>query len=1451
MRKVKRYFSGIIALLLLVASIPMNVFGATTLAITKQPTSQTVVEGQTVTFSLAATGATSYQWQMYNGKKWTDLSWTGATTNKMKFTSAAKHSGKQFRCLISDGKTKIASDTVVFNALVIETQPTSQTIAEGQTVTFSVDAPNAVSYQWQLLSGKKWTNLTWAGAKTDTLTFTSAAKHSGKQFRCLMSDGANKIATNTVVFNALKITSQPENQIIPEGEIVTFSVEAPGAASYQWQMYNGTKWTKLNWDGATTDTLSFTSADKHSNKLFRCVVKDSAGNSLNSNEVSFDLLRYTITYDAGEGLFDNDSRIMTNKENPGWVEFGPFYPNGEKAVPVWENHVLNGWKYNGRLVRGLNVSSDVTLVAEWADECSIRYNLNGGHLSDDAASMAAKCGYTMDGNILKETVAPGTYFIPGWIEPQKEGYIFKGWKYGNAFMRGVTVNSNSSTIELMADWEEAVLVTYDANGGYWLFDEEEGQFDTVSFYQPKGTYYLGWHEPEKEGNYFYGWMDANGRNKVKVNLTQDATFRALWHEKYNVTYHGNGGQFDADEFHDDWNYRVGDTCNYYGKNYECISDINVDGPTAWDASKWKEVTINDVVREERSGSYHVGSVENPYREGYEFLGWSGISTAPRGEWGWDIPLQADMDFYAIWAKEDIYITFDSNGGFIPWEDPNIGYQEYTTQMLHYNAWEGMEMIIADRGEGYYFLGWSEDPDATKAEYFEHQRVYFDDSTTLYAVWEKRVAVTFNGNGGFWTWTEKDEATGEEIEVTADTRTEYRDDGTFYYVRTWNPEYEGYRFDGWIDKDGNPVDDSQYIVLDKDEEYEYTANWVKHIYITYDANEGDWGEDENHEPVTEKYWDGDSGEVHIGMEWPHRDDYAFVGWSLDPDADPATDEIETDFDVELDEDATYYAIWCAPFEVTYDANGIAFWYDGDNPITEEVDDNIYYGEFELRDRYYVEGYEFLGWDTDSEATEPTYGPRERIFIKGETTFYAIWHKYPTVTYSAAGGLWTWEEWRDGENGQPGGNVQCSTEVKTDWRNDGEYYYVGMDQPQREGYEFDGWVDENGDNVDGLLITMDKDYIFYASWRKQLSIRYNGNGGQFIKWDDPNPEQTASKVIDRDARTGEEYYLDGWQPEKPGYRFLGWAYEEDPKKQVILENPIVFDINDFESENEGEEAGGENEEGEEEFDVVFYAVWGKLVDVTYDFTGGEWDGRGSETWNDIIMGSEFDVGFEWPYKEGYQFIGWSDIETATDAEPNFTCDLSKAKSYVDYDNQNATVTFYAIWSKKAEVTFDAQGGVFFNGDNTLIQYFRIHDILDWNRDFGTEGDINIRPMRDGYMFNGWTYYDEDLDIYQHFTQLPITEDITVYANWIEVKTVTLDANGGTVWDEDGNPGGVINIVNNVDCVLPACDFEPFKEGVEFLGWYNADDELVNYITFEDDYTLTAKWSDSEVEQAVIEG
>ncbi len=136
MRQKMRFLSGIIAFFLFFASIPLEVFAAgTTLAITKQPVSQTIVEGKTVTFSITATGAKTYQWQVYDGSSWKNSTFSGNTTNKLTFTSSKDYSGYKFRCIIKDGSNKVTSSAATFKVLEIKTQPKSQTIVEGKTVT--------------------------------------------------------------------------------------------------------------------------------------------------------------------------------------------------------------------------------------------------------------------------------------------------------------------------------------------------------------------------------------------------------------------------------------------------------------------------------------------------------------------------------------------------------------------------------------------------------------------------------------------------------------------------------------------------------------------------------------------------------------------------------------------------------------------------------------------------------------------------------------------------------------------------------------------------------------------------------------------------------------------------------------------------------------------------------------------------------------------------------------------------------------------------------------------------------------------------------------------------------------------------------------------------------------------------------------------------------------------
>jgi len=111
--------------------------------ITTQPTSQTVTAGQTATFTVVATGTAplSYQWSR------SGATIAGATSSS--YTTGATTSsdnGAQFTVLISNTAGSVTSGAVTLTvnpapvAPTITTQPTSQTVAAGQTATFTVVA---------------------------------------------------------------------------------------------------------------------------------------------------------------------------------------------------------------------------------------------------------------------------------------------------------------------------------------------------------------------------------------------------------------------------------------------------------------------------------------------------------------------------------------------------------------------------------------------------------------------------------------------------------------------------------------------------------------------------------------------------------------------------------------------------------------------------------------------------------------------------------------------------------------------------------------------------------------------------------------------------------------------------------------------------------------------------------------------------------------------------------------------------------------------------------------------------------------------------------------------------------------------------------------------------------------------------------------------------------------
>ncbi len=148
--------------------------------ITTNPTSQSVASGNTVTFTVAATGnpTPTVQWQLSEnaGSTWGNL--VGATSTTYSFTADPSHNGDEYRAVFTNSQGSIdttAATLTVTSALTspqVTTNPMNQSVASGNTVTFTAAATGnpTPTVQWQLSenAGSTWGNLVGATSTTPT-----------------------------------------------------------------------------------------------------------------------------------------------------------------------------------------------------------------------------------------------------------------------------------------------------------------------------------------------------------------------------------------------------------------------------------------------------------------------------------------------------------------------------------------------------------------------------------------------------------------------------------------------------------------------------------------------------------------------------------------------------------------------------------------------------------------------------------------------------------------------------------------------------------------------------------------------------------------------------------------------------------------------------------------------------------------------------------------------------------------------------------------------------------------------------------------------------------------------------------------------------------------------------------------------------------------------------------
>ena len=180
------------------------------IAITEQPKAASGAVGDTVRFTVKATGAgLTYQWQYKapGSDKWVNSTAEGAGTAALKVPVTAKRNGQEYRCLITDGHgEKTYTDIArLYVGTDITTQPANKTAAVGDTVKFTVEAVGLdLTYQWQYKTstGTGWLKCSMEGNQTKTLSVPVTAARNVYQYRCVITDANGKQYTS----DAAKLT---------------------------------------------------------------------------------------------------------------------------------------------------------------------------------------------------------------------------------------------------------------------------------------------------------------------------------------------------------------------------------------------------------------------------------------------------------------------------------------------------------------------------------------------------------------------------------------------------------------------------------------------------------------------------------------------------------------------------------------------------------------------------------------------------------------------------------------------------------------------------------------------------------------------------------------------------------------------------------------------------------------------------------------------------------------------------------------------------------------------------------------------------------------------------------------------------------------------------------------------------------------------------------------------
>ena len=451
---------------------------------------------------------------------------------------------------------------------------------------------------------------------------------------------------------------------------------------------------------------------------------------------------YTISFYANGGFGTYASKTV-NSGTTYTLPSNPFRTPEEKGFDCWEVRRTGQSTIQMKPGEKITVTSDVKLYAVWktseppAGEIPYDVILNNATATPAYEGYIAgdyRYGFSLRVLGTERLICDDYHLKVEWISGSTS--VFSIWESkggtmspGNTYSLGaISVCSGLSAGEYTATFG----VYYDEDGtktekDWVLLDTGKVIFKVLSgaasykvefllnggesgnpspiYVSQGGSLTIPKSSPKRRGYYFRGWSEsrissvpAYKSGDVISNIRSNREVYAVWQlRKYKVTYQLNGGKNHADN----------------------PSQYTVTSPAIY----LKPATKN----------------------GYRFDGWYTDAALTKKSSGIATNSIGDRTFYAKFTKiAEVKLSFSRNGG---------SGNAPAAQTVPAGTSVTIPKVYPTR-EGYYFMGWSTDKNATAAQYKGGDTVTVNADMVLHAVWKPRTnTISFDANGGSGTLPE--------------------------------------------------------------------------------------------------------------------------------------------------------------------------------------------------------------------------------------------------------------------------------------------------------------------------------------------------------------------------------------------------------------------------------------------------------------------------------------------------------------------------------------------------------------------------------------------------------------------------------------------------------------------------------------------------------------------------